>query len=378
MTLIRRYKNETLPSVAVTVDLLTTGIDVPAICNLVFVRRVNSRILYEQMLGRATRLCDGIGKDCFEIYDAVGACDSMQAFTDMKPVVIDPSIGFEQLMGELTGARGLSPAATETAGRVALDQLRAKLGRKAARMDEAGQSAFHVKTGMSIKDLADQLSGMTPMEAAALVEKLPGLGAWLDRQGTGRTRPLPVSEHPDELVSATHVYGMAANAEDYLELFRAFIEAHATDLAALRAVTTKPSNLTRKDLRELLVVLDEAGFAESTLREAYRDATNADIAASVIGFIRRQALGDDLLPWDNRVSDALARLRSSRPFTPPQEQWLDRIARQMKAELVVDRAALDSGVFRDQGGFDRINRIFNGTLERTLEDMVELMWKHPA
>jgi type I restriction enzyme R subunit len=44
------------------VDLLTTGIDVPSITNLVFVRRVNSRILYEQMLGRATRLCDEIGK----------------------------------------------------------------------------------------------------------------------------------------------------------------------------------------------------------------------------------------------------------------------------------------------------------------------------
>ena len=40
-----------LPKIAVTVDLLTTGIDVPKIANLVFLRRVNSRILYEQMLG---------------------------------------------------------------------------------------------------------------------------------------------------------------------------------------------------------------------------------------------------------------------------------------------------------------------------------------
>ena len=47
---------------AVTVDLLTTGIDVPSITNLVFLRRVQSRILYDQMLGRATRLCPDIGK----------------------------------------------------------------------------------------------------------------------------------------------------------------------------------------------------------------------------------------------------------------------------------------------------------------------------
>lgn len=56
LELIRRYRNEKLPSVVVTVDLLTTGVDVPSICNLVFIRRVKSRILYEQMLGRATRL----------------------------------------------------------------------------------------------------------------------------------------------------------------------------------------------------------------------------------------------------------------------------------------------------------------------------------
>ena len=49
--LIRRYRNDALPTVAVTVDLLTTGIDVPKIVNLVFIRRVNSRILYEQMMG---------------------------------------------------------------------------------------------------------------------------------------------------------------------------------------------------------------------------------------------------------------------------------------------------------------------------------------
>ena len=70
-TLIRSFRNDTLPKIAVTVDLLTTGIDVPSITNLVFLRRVNSRILYEQMLGRATRLCDEIGKETFRIFDAV-------------------------------------------------------------------------------------------------------------------------------------------------------------------------------------------------------------------------------------------------------------------------------------------------------------------
>ena len=69
---IKRFKNESNPKVVVTVDLLTTGIDVPEIVNLVFMRRIKSRILFEQMLGRATRLCPSIGKTNFEIYDPVG------------------------------------------------------------------------------------------------------------------------------------------------------------------------------------------------------------------------------------------------------------------------------------------------------------------
>jgi type I restriction enzyme R subunit len=44
---LRLFKNERLPKIAVTVDLLTTGIDVPEIVNLVFIRRVKSRILYD-------------------------------------------------------------------------------------------------------------------------------------------------------------------------------------------------------------------------------------------------------------------------------------------------------------------------------------------
>lgn len=81
--LIRSYRNDALPKIAVTVDLLTTGIDVPSITNLVFVRRVNSRILYEQMLGRATRRCDEIGKETFRIFDAVDVYPHLENLTDM-------------------------------------------------------------------------------------------------------------------------------------------------------------------------------------------------------------------------------------------------------------------------------------------------------
>ena len=95
--LIRAFRNDALPKVAVTVDLLTTGIDVPRIENLVFLRRVNSRILYEQMLGRAPRQCPEIGKETFHLFDAVDLYPPLQKLTGMKPVVVNPTISFTQL-----------------------------------------------------------------------------------------------------------------------------------------------------------------------------------------------------------------------------------------------------------------------------------------
>ncbi|MBD2415637.1 type I restriction-modification system endonuclease [Nostoc calcicola FACHB-3891] len=110
--LIRRFKNEANPKIAVTVDLLTTGIDVPEICNLVFIRRVNSRILYEQMLGRATRRCDEIKKEVFYIYDAVNLYAALSPLSTMKPVAVNPNISFTQLVEELNTVNDSTAAVT--------------------------------------------------------------------------------------------------------------------------------------------------------------------------------------------------------------------------------------------------------------------------
>lgn len=86
LQVIKQFKNNQYPNIAVTVDLLTTGIDVPAICNLVFMRKINSRILFEQMLGRATRLCPEIGKTHFNIFDAVRVYEDLDDTSNMKSV----------------------------------------------------------------------------------------------------------------------------------------------------------------------------------------------------------------------------------------------------------------------------------------------------
>jgi type I restriction enzyme R subunit len=66
---IKEFRNRPNPKIVVTVDMLSTGVDIPALEFIVFLRPVKSRILWEQMLGRGTRRCDEIGKSHFVIFD---------------------------------------------------------------------------------------------------------------------------------------------------------------------------------------------------------------------------------------------------------------------------------------------------------------------
>jgi type I restriction enzyme R subunit len=66
---IREFRNRPDPKIVVTVDMLSTGVDIPKLEFIVFLRPVKSRILWEQMLGRGTRKCDEIGKTHFVIFD---------------------------------------------------------------------------------------------------------------------------------------------------------------------------------------------------------------------------------------------------------------------------------------------------------------------
>lgn len=73
------------PRIAVTVDLLTTGFDAPDVKNVIFVRPLRSAILYKQMKGRGTRLCEDINKRYFTIFDYSGASQLEDAEFDGHP-----------------------------------------------------------------------------------------------------------------------------------------------------------------------------------------------------------------------------------------------------------------------------------------------------
>jgi len=365
--LIRRFKNERLPNIAVTVDLLTTGIDVPAIGNLVFLRRVKSRILYEQMLGRATRLCPDIDKQEVRIFDAVNLYEKLEDVTDMKPVARDASLSFQKLVSELSSVRD------ERLRQGILDEIVAKLHRKAPRLQGEALSQFEHLAGQGPREVGRMLRKLSPTEASTWFEERSFLVTLLDRPA-GSDRHVYISTHEDAVKRVERGYGNASRPEDYLSSFAAFVRENMNRIPALLVVTKRPRELTRSALKELALVLDQNGFTEKSLQAAWREKTNTDIAASIVGFIRQAALGDPLLPYEERVNRALRTIEKSRPLTDVQRNWLRRIAQAMKSDRIVDREALNQGQFRRDGGFDRLNKIFDGQLEALLGDFAQAVW----
>lgn len=367
--MIRRFKNEQLPRIAVTVDLLTTGVDVPEIVNLVFIRRVRSRILYAQMLGRATRLCPEIGKTYFRIFDCVDMYDAMSPLTGMKPVVQDPAIGFGQLVRELEQVRDAAARA------LVLEQLVAKLQRKARRLRGARLQAFRDHAGDEPEQVLHTLRQGADQALAYLAAR-PALVELLDTASAGDARPVYISDHDDEVIAVERGYGKGQKPQDYLDAFGAYLREHMNDIPALIVVTQRPRELTRQHLRELKLALDQAGYSEAALRTAHRQVSNQDIAASIIGYIRQQALGEPLVSYSERVQRAMKKILASQPFTDPQRTWLERLARQLETEVVADRDLLDSGQFRTQGGgFTRLDKVFKGRLAELLGDINQALWE---
>ncbi|MFK4167301.1 type I restriction-modification system endonuclease [Paenibacillus lautus] len=368
LSMIKRLKNERLPNVVVTVDLLTTGIDVPTITNLVFLRRIQSRILYDQMLGRATRLCPEIGKNHFNIYDAVGIYTKLQKYTDMKPVVKQQNVSIGELLKAFTNS------ATEEEEQYFRNQLVAKIQRRKQRLNDEGKQKFkELANGKSVDDWAKEVQSYTPQEA----KQHSFLFEYVETHRV-KGEKLFISNHKDRVKEVTRGYGEGNNRpEDYLDGFVHFIKENLNQIPALHVVCTRPKDLTRQDLRELITILETKGFKQSHLQTAWKQAKNEEIAADIISFIRQAALDEALIPHETRIKKAMQRVYSLHDWTPRQKKWLERIEKQLLQVPVLaptPQDAFSEEPFRSQGGYVTLKREFGDLIDNVVYTINENLY----
>ena len=357
---IKLFKNEKNPNIAVTVDLLTTGVDVPEITNLVFLRRVQSRILYEQMLGRATRLCPEIHKSVFNIYDAVGIYDAMNKVTNMKPVVKNVSHDVHYFIDQKHQFE-----VNDNFKQYQID-MTAAIDRKIKRMNDSKRKEFERLTEInSIDQWARDLPRLNNQEF---------LKEWknfeqLDRLSIGSHKQY-ISNEPDEYLGIERGYGQGnSNPEDYIESFNKFIKENVNEIPALQIVATRPKDLTYDELKKIKLELEKKGFKENDLQTAWKSANQVQTTADIISFIRQAAVGSELVDHNVRIHNAMQKVYGMADWNMVQKSWLKKIENQLLSSTVLGpnaETAFSSNYFKRQGGYKQMRKIFSDNADQII------------
>lgn len=342
----------------------------PKIDTLVFMRRVKFRILFEQMLGRATRLCDSIGKSHFEIYDPAGVYESLQDVSTMKPLAASSAATFNDLLN------GLEVFETNEQIENQIDLIVAKIRRKQKRMTSTQKEHFDAVTGgKSTEEFINELKSLPTEKAKEFILNNERAFEVLNQKGIDARKAVVISDKEDKLISHTRGYGDGQKPEDYLESFKTFIEENADKIEALKIVCTRPSSLTRQTLKSLKIELEERGFTQTQLNSAINLAKNEDIMADIISIIRSQAVGAQFLGHEERISAAIVKLKKAHNFNKMQLDWLKRIEKYLLEENVLDEETFEQGAFKTQGGFIRIDKIFKNKLKDYIVELNEYLYE---
>lgn len=367
---IKNFRNEQEPNIAVTVDLLTTGVDIPKIGNLVFLRRVKSRILYEQMMGRATRPCPEIGKESFNVYDAVKMFRKIQKVTEMLPVVSNPNTNIEDIF------TAIELATDKNTLQHYLRQLIARLQRSVKGIHEKAAKDFCTRTeGVTPKDFVETLKN-TSLEAIResvrknrenILELLFAL-----RKNNYKY----ISDRPDMVKEVNQIYGKeGSRPEDYITEFRKYIAENKDKLTALNILYTQPRSFTHSDLRRLRLDLEKAGYPLRQLNEAWNDIQKVDMTLDIISAVRTLALGNNPIDYKKRLENAFAKLNENHDFDAIERKILKNIEKMLLQEQFIEKEDFNKGAFQNEGGYHALQKKFRTPLDTIIEELREYLFE---
>ena len=383
-TLIKKFRNSTEEAwIVVTVDMLSTGVDIPRIENIVLDRVVQSRVLYEQMMGRGTRTCKEIGKDHFTVFDTFGTCEMHRTLgnTVFDDDYTDPSerVSLRKIIDKIY--RG-----------VRSDHYTGKLVRRiqriAKKLPPAGIDDFAIYDEIAAGDLGkfaanlkenlkkDFKAHFALFKDNGFVDKLEKWSAY------DRKEFIIATDYIDEAVSQQFFRtstGENLKPDDYIDSFVDYVKNNENKLNALEIITKKPKNLQLKDLKELAKVLKREPQAwsveklntalELSSKEELRAHSNKvlDQVSELLSYIQYAEKDHEFLALTERIDNAAAKILTSKEFTIEQMKWFNVIKEFIITRLKITKEDINtSAVFRNLGGYANGNKIFDGKLELLL------------
>jgi type I restriction enzyme R subunit len=370
---IREFRNRPNPAIAVTVDLLTTGIDIPDLEFLVFLRPVKSRILFEQMLGRGTRKGEKHNdKSHFVVFDCFDGT-LLQYFRETTGMTIDPpasdSKTSAQIIEEIWQNRDR-------------DYNTRRLVKRLRRIDkEMSGDARELFTRFvpdgDVGRFAEELSAQIRESFSETMRVLRDG----DFQRLMLAYPRPqrtflVAPSADDTVESQWLIkagvGQEYKPDDYLSLFVQFVHEHQGEVEALSILLSYPDRWGGEPLRQLREALSQAPghFTEPNLQRAFQLARHKALA-DIISMVKNAATAtSQLLTADERVAEAVRVVVGDRILTAQQHRWMELIRRHLIANLSIDREDFELvPVLSDRGGWIPANQAFDGELEALLAQL---------
>ena len=366
---IREFRNRPETNIAVTVDLLSTGVDIPVLENIVLMRPIKSRILFEQVLGRGTRTCEAIGKTHFTVFDAAGVLEYFQnasAFTDAPPD--KPTRKVVEIIHDIYNNRDRNYNA-----RVLVRRMQ----RMAKNISGEGRGLFKQFTGTEdISAWASDLPSALDDNWAYTIGILrnPAFQDLLANYPRERD-PFIVAESAMDTVTSELGFktadGRLLKPKDYIAEFERFVQENPEHIEAIRILLERPVDWNTdalKELRDKLATRPEQ-FTDARLRRAYQHAL-----ADIISIVHHAARKEPLLTADERVNQAMKQVRTKNNFTEQQEKWLEVIRKHLVENLSIGQDDFNLILIQNVGGtWQRVNRDFGGKLPEVIQQINEAM-----
>lgn len=368
---IREFRNREKPMVAVTVDLLSTGVDIPDLEFIVFLRPVQSPILWTQMIGRGTRKSPNFKKDRFLVFDCfngtlVDRFKDLKDFGEMKTKVRKQSN--KELIDTIWTSKGWQQ-----------DEAVRKLAQRLKGIDDR-------MSGQARQDFASCVEGGNLKTfALALPQKLKNdfLGTMAMLRDPKFQDLLENYERAKEDFIIAPVVEDTVTSEirfrrgkdylpagDYLKAFSVWVQGKRDAIEAMRILLQKPQAWSPKALKELKDALQGGHFEPLQLQKAHALVHHKDLA-DILSMVKHAAREEEpLLTAAERVDRALAALMAGKSFTDEQRAWLGYLREHMVANLSLDTEDFDlAPALENHGGLSRARKVFGAQLDTLIQDL---------